>query len=143
VMGAIVIFLGVVTLSQTLREKLRLTSLSIGRQPDEPTGLLGVFLVGFGYSLLAAPCSGPVIISLPFIFGTQNNILWLIVMFLLLSIGVMAPYLAIALVTGEARNRLATRIVSSARKLEIVIGCLLIIVGFLLMLPWLEFVLSL
>jgi thiol:disulfide interchange protein DsbD len=142
VLGAIVMFLGVVTVSSTLKEKLRLTSLSIGSQPEKPTGLMGVFLVGFGYSLVAAPCSGPAILGLFLLFGTQTEALVLIVMFILLSIVVMIPYLAIALVTGEARTRIAMRIANSAKTLEYLVGGLLVIIGIILMYPWLSFVIS-
>ncbi|MFW9965609.1 MAG: cytochrome c biogenesis CcdA family protein [Candidatus Thorarchaeota archaeon] len=141
-LGAIVIFLGVVTLSSKLKEKLRFTSLSIGSQPEKPTGLLGVFLIGLGYSLLAAPCSGPAILGLFVLFGTQTEPLVIVVMFILLSIVVMIPYLAIALVTGEARTRIAMQIANSAKTLEYLVGSLLIIIGIILMYPWLRFVIS-
>jgi cytochrome c-type biogenesis protein len=138
VLGGIVIFLGLVTVSSTLREKIRLNSLSIGNQPEKPTGLSGVFIVGFGYSLLAAPCSGPVIISLFALFGSQPEVSVQIVMFFLLSIAVMIPYFAIALATGEARTRIAMQIANSAKTLEYLVGGLLIVIGIILMYPWLN-----
>lgn len=142
VLGAIVAFLGIVTVSQTLREKLRLSSMSISQPPEKPTGLLGVYSVGFGYSLLAAPCSGPAIFGLIGLFGGQSNPLILLLMFILMSIAVMVPYLAIALATGEARTRIAVRIASSARFLEYIVGTLLILIGIILMYPWIRFVVS-
>ena len=142
VLGGIVIFLGIVTVSSTLKEKLRLNSLSIGRQPEKPTGLSGVFIVGFSYSLLAAPCSGPVIISMFALFGGQPEVSVQLVMFILLSIAVMIPYFAIAFVTGEARTRIAMQIANSARSLEYLVGGLLIIIGIILMYPWLSSYLS-
>ncbi len=142
VLGGIVIFLGVVTVSSTLKEKLRLTSLSIGGQPEKPTGLLGVFLVGFGYSLLAAPCSGTAILGLFALFGAQTEALVLVIMFILLSIAVMIPYLAIALATGEARTRIAMQITNSAKTLEYLVGGLLIVIGIFLIYPWLSFFVS-
>ncbi|MHA2021832.1 MAG: cytochrome c biogenesis CcdA family protein [Candidatus Thorarchaeota archaeon] len=138
VLGGIVIFLGIVTVSSTLKEKLRLTSLSIGSQPEKPTGLPGVFLVGFGYSLLAAPCSGTVILGLFALFGAQTEALVLVMMFIMLSIAVMMPYLAIALATGEARTRIAMQIANSAKTLEYLVGALLIVIGIILMYPWLS-----
>jgi cytochrome c-type biogenesis protein len=138
VLGGIVIFLGFVTVSSTLREKLRLNSLSIGNQPEKPTGLAGVFIVGFGYSLLAAPCSGPVIISLFALFGSQPEVSVQMVMFVLLSIAVMIPYFAIALATGEARTRIAMQIANSAKVLEYLVGGLLIVIGIILIYPWLN-----
>lgn len=138
VLGGIVIFLGIVTVSSTLKEKLRLTSLSIGSQPEKPTGLSGVFLVGFGYSLLAAPCSGTAILGLFALFGAQTEALVLVMMFIMLSIAVMMPYLAIALATGEARTRIAMQIANSAKTLEYLVGALLIVIGIILMYPWLS-----
>ena len=93
-------------------------------------------------SLAAAPCSGPAILGLLLLFGTQNNILLLVLMFIVLAIVVMIPYLAIALVTGEARNRIATKLASSARTLEYIVGALLILIGIILMYPWVSFVIS-
>ncbi|MFW9920836.1 MAG: cytochrome c biogenesis CcdA family protein [Candidatus Thorarchaeota archaeon] len=136
ILGAVIAFLGVVTLSHTLREKLRLTRLSM-RDPGKPTTLVGVFIVGFSYALLAAPCTAPVVIfGLPLLFGFQTNIFMWLALFALLAIGVAIPYLAIALVTGEARDRMASRIANSARTIEILVGILLIALGVWLMLPW-------
>ncbi len=137
-LGAIIAFLGIVTLSHTLREKLRLTRLSM-RDPGNPTSLLGVFVVGFSYALLAAPCTAPVVIfGLPLLFGFQTNIFMWLALFALLAIGVAIPYLAIALVTGEARDRMASKIANSARTIEIIVGVLLIVLGIWLMLPWIS-----
>jgi hypothetical protein len=59
-------------------------------------------------------------------------------MFILLSIAVMIPYLAIALATGEARTRIAMRITNSAKTLEYLVSGLLIVIGIILMYPWLN-----
>jgi cytochrome c biogenesis protein CcdA len=56
-------------------------------------------------------------------------------MFAAASVGVAIPYLAIALSTGEARTRMATKMTENARKLEIVIGALFVVVGLILVLP--------
>ena len=135
-LGGIIAFLGVVTLSHKLRETLHLTRLSM-RDPGTPTTLAGVFVVGFSYALLAAPCTAPVVIfGLPLLFGFQTNALMWLALFFSLAIGVAIPYLAIALVTGEARDRMASRISNSARTIEILVGVLLIVLGIWLMLPW-------
>ncbi|MFW9850299.1 MAG: cytochrome c biogenesis CcdA family protein [Candidatus Thorarchaeota archaeon] len=137
ILGGIVAFLGVVTLSHTLRDKLRLNRLSMS-DPGTPTSLMGVFVVGFSYALLAAPCTAPVLLVLPLVFSTQPNLLVVLFMFMLLCIGVAIPYLAIALVTGEARDKMAARLSNSARKIEIVVGVFLIILGIWLMIPGLQ-----
>jgi cytochrome c biogenesis protein CcdA len=56
-------------------------------------------------------------------------------MIALISVGVAIPYFALALATGEARNRLAMRISESSRTIELLAGGLLVLVGFLLILP--------
>ncbi|MFW9955434.1 MAG: cytochrome c biogenesis CcdA family protein [Candidatus Thorarchaeota archaeon] len=137
ILGAIVVFLGVATLSHKLREKLHLTRLSMS-DPGNPTSLIGVFAVGFSYALLAAPCTAPVLLVLPLLFSTETNLFVLGFMFFLLAVGVSIPYLAIALVTGEARNRMATRLANSAPTIEIIVGVLLIILGVFLMIPGLQ-----
>jgi len=135
-LGAVIIFVGIITLSQPLRDILHLTSLSM-RDPGTPTTLAGVFAVGFSYALLAAPCTAPVvIITLPLLFGFQTNALLWVALFLCLAIGVAIPYLAIALVTGEARDRMASSIANSAHLIEKIVGLLLIILGLWLMWPW-------
>ncbi|MHA1959394.1 MAG: cytochrome c biogenesis CcdA family protein [Candidatus Thorarchaeota archaeon] len=137
-LGIIVAFLGIVTMSHTLREKLRLTRLRM-TEPGDPKGLVGVFAVGFSYAMLAAPCTLPVLFALPLLFSLQSELYVIILMVITLGIGVAAPYLAIALATGEARSRVASRIADSAHKIEIVVGLLLVVVGLWLAWPLIEF----
>ncbi len=137
-LGGFIILAGVLTMSHTLREKLRLTRLSM-RDPGAPTNLAGVFIVGFSYALLAAPCTLPVIIvAIPALFsaGAILSFALVVSLFIWLSIGVAVPYLAIAFVTGEARDRMASRIANSARAIEILVGVLLISLGLFLMEDW-------
>jgi cytochrome c biogenesis protein CcdA len=49
-----------------------------------------------------------------------------------LSIAIAIPYFLIAVVTGEARMRMAMTISNQARKIELVAGTILIVIGFLL-----------
>ncbi|UCE09614.1 MAG: hypothetical protein JSW61_11660 [Candidatus Thorarchaeota archaeon] len=133
-LGMIVAFLGIVTMSHTLREKLGLTRLSM-TEPGDPKSLMGVYAVGFGYAMLAAPCNMPVLLAFPLLFGLQSELYVILLMVITLAIGVATPYLAIALATGEARSRIASTIADSARKVEIIVGLLLIIVGMWLAYP--------
>ncbi|TFG14845.1 hypothetical protein EU537_02585 [Candidatus Thorarchaeota archaeon] len=135
VLGGIIIVFGIFTLFPKLREMTGITKINIRSDPGNPKGLIGVFGVGFAYALLAAPCTGPSILALGFIFGSQIDLLMTILMFVMLSIGVLTPYLAIALVTGESRDRLASKMARSARTIEIIVGCLLVALGIWLMLP--------
>lgn len=132
VLGLIILFLGLVMMSSTLQKKLRLSSLSLKSQPTAPTNLLSVYIVGLGYSLLAAPCSGPAILGTVALFGAEANFLSIILLFIVLSIAIAIPYFLIAILTGEARMRMAMTISNQARKVEIVAGTILVIIGLLL-----------
>jgi cytochrome c biogenesis protein CcdA len=136
-LGGLLVFVGIVTMSHTLRDRLRLTRLSMG-DPGNPTSLVGVFMVGFSYSLLAAPCTGIAMLSLSLLFISESNLLIVAFMAILLFIAVSIPYLAIALVTGEARDRMASRVANSARIIEIIVGVFLILLGIWMMYPWLQ-----
>ena len=137
ILGGILVFVGIATISHTLREKLRLTRLSMS-DPGNPTSLMGVFMVGFSYALLAAPCTGLAMLSLSLMFLTEANLLIVSLMAVLLFVGVALPYLAISLVTGEARDRMASTVANSARKIEIIVGVFLILLGIWLMIPGLQ-----
>lgn len=132
ILGLLILFLGLVMMSSTLQKKLRLSSLSLRSQPSAPTNLLSVFIVGLGYSLLAAPCSGPAILGTVALFGSEANIFTIVLLFIVLSIAIAIPYFLIALVTGEARMRMAMTISNQARKIELIAGTILMIIGFLL-----------
>ncbi|MHA2378889.1 MAG: cytochrome c biogenesis CcdA family protein [Candidatus Thorarchaeota archaeon] len=134
-LGAFIIFFGLLTMSETLQRTLRMSSLNLRTPPTEATGLAGVFLIGMSYSLMAAPCAAPLLFELFFVFSTQTNAIVLLFMFAAASIGVTIPYLVIALTTGEARSRMATRMTENARKLEIAIGALFVLIGLVLILP--------
>ncbi|NHI88575.1 MAG: hypothetical protein EAX87_03570 [Candidatus Thorarchaeota archaeon] len=132
IMGLIILFLGFVMISTTLQEKLGFTSLNLRSQPTAPTNLLSVFLVGLGYSLLAAPCSGPAILGTIALFGAESDFLIIALLFLVLSIAISIPYFLIAAVTGEARMRMASTISQQARKIELIVGIVLAFIGLLL-----------
>lgn len=132
IMGLIILFLGIVMISTTLQEKLGFTSLNLRSQPTAPTNLLSVFLVGLGYSLLAAPCSGPAILGTIALFGAESDFLIIVLLFLVLSIAISIPYFLIAVVTGEARMRMASTISQQARKIELIVGMVLVFIGLLL-----------
>ncbi|MHA1246462.1 MAG: cytochrome c biogenesis CcdA family protein [Candidatus Thorarchaeota archaeon] len=135
-LGALLVFLGVVTMSQRLRDALHLSTLSLRRHPDAPTSLLNVYLIGLGYSLLAAPCSGPALLGAFVMFGAIGDAFLLLLMFIAVSAGVTLPYLVLALATGEARDKITTALTHSAHKIEIAIGVLLIVIGIIIALPF-------
>lgn len=132
ILGLIIIFLGIVTMSTTLKNKLGMSSLNLKSQPSAPSNLMSVYFVGLGYSLLAAPCSGSAIFGVIALFGAETGFLIPVLLFIVLSIAVSIPYFAIAVVTGEARTRMAMSISTHARKVEIVAGLILIVIGIFL-----------
>lgn len=132
VLGLIILFLGLVMMSSTLQKKLRLSSLSLKTQPTAPTNLLSVYIVGLGYSLLAAPCSGPAILGTVALFGAETSFLTIILLFIVLSLAIAIPYFLIGVLTGEARTRMAMTISNQARKIELITGTILMIIGFFL-----------
>jgi cytochrome c biogenesis protein CcdA len=134
ILGGIILFFGIVMISDKLRNALRLSRLSMHGKPSKPSNLSQVFLTGLGYTLLAAPCAGPAIVSLVGIFSTLTDPLFLILAFILVSIIIAIPYFAIALVAGEARTRLAMSISEKARTIEIVTGVILILLGLFMIL---------
>ncbi len=132
VLGAIILFLGLVMMSSTLQKRLRLSSLSLRNQPTTPTNLFSVYIVGLGYSLIAAPSSGPAILGTIALFGAESNLLTIILLFIVLSIAIAIPYFLIGVLTGEARMRMAMTISNQARKIEIIAGTILVIIGLFL-----------
>ena len=132
ILGLIILFLGVVMISHTLQEKIGLTSLNLQSQPAAPTNLLSVYFVGLGYSFLAAPCAGPAILGTVALFGAETNILVSLLLFLVLAVALSIPYFLIAAVTGEARMRMASTISNQARKIELIVGTILALIGLLL-----------
>ncbi|MFQ5832892.1 MAG: cytochrome c biogenesis CcdA family protein [Candidatus Thorarchaeota archaeon] len=136
ILGGFIVFFGILTISDTLQTRLGVSSLNLKTPPTNPTGLIGVFSIGLGYSLMAAPCAAPLLFGVFLVFSTQTNVLLLLLMYVVASIGVAIPYLTIAFVTGEARTRMMTMTSENARKLEIMIGALFVIVGVILILPF-------
>ena len=132
ILGGILVLLGFLTI---FRDKLGFTSMGISSQPTTPKGYVGVYSVGLGYSLLAAPCVWPLLSATFLLFGTQSNVLVLILMFIVISVAVAIPYLAVAVVSGEARTRLTMRIAQHSHKIEVAAGVLLIVIGIILILP--------
>ena len=134
ILGSIILFFGIVMISDRLRDALRLSRLSMHGKPSKPSNLGQVFVTGLGYTLLAAPCAGPAIIGLVGIFGTITNAFFLILAFVMVAIIIAIPYFAIALVAGEARTGLAMTISNRARTIEIITGVILILLGLFMIL---------
>ena len=134
ILGFVILFFGVVMISDRLRNALHLSRLGMHGKPSKPSNLSQVFVTGLAYTLLAAPCAGPAIIGLVGIFGTLTNPFFLLLAFLMVAIIIAIPYFAIALVAGEARTGLAMSISNRARTVEIVTGAILVLLGLFMIL---------
>jgi cytochrome c biogenesis protein CcdA len=58
-------------------------------------------------------------------------------MFLALCLAVIIPYLTLGLATGEARTRMAMSMTEHINTIEIVVGLVFVILGIILILPFL------
>ncbi|TFG05435.1 hypothetical protein EU538_11385 [Candidatus Thorarchaeota archaeon] len=136
VFGVVIIIFGIITVSDKLRQRLGISGMNLAQPPENPSSLASVFAIGLGYSLMAAPCSGPALFAAFIFFGSQANVLLLGVLFVAMAIGVGIPYLLIALISSEGRDKLASSFASYARYVEIAVGVLLVVMGVVLMLPY-------
>lgn len=135
ILGLIIIFFGIVTMSESLQRLFRLTSLNLKSQPEAPGGLFGVYIIGLSYSLLAAPCSGSAVVGFLLYVSTQTETVVLVLTFIALTLGISIPYMMIALFSEAMRTRMTTSLAQSARKVQILVGILLVTIGILLVLP--------
>ncbi|UCE10797.1 MAG: hypothetical protein JSW61_02370 [Candidatus Thorarchaeota archaeon] len=134
-LGVLIVVLGILTMSESLRMRLGLSRLGLSSSPQAPTGILSVYILGLGYSLIAAPCAGPAILAIVSLLIIEVEVIVVVILFLAVSVGAAIPYLAIALVTGEARTKLAMSMSEKTRKIELVVGAIVAIVGVVLILP--------
>ncbi len=96
---------------------------------------LDLFLIGFGYSFIALPCAAPAFITLLGISSVYSNSFNLLLGIGLFAIGLFIPYLLLVLVTNEARTRLTSLFTENFRIIEVFIGIIIIIFGFLFIWP--------
>lgn len=96
---------------------------------------MDLFLIGFGYSFIALPCSFPVFLVLLSILPYVGNTFNLMIGMGLFSVGLFIPYLILVLVTAEARTRAASFLAEKFRVVEIITGILIIIFGLLFIWP--------
>lgn len=136
ILGALIIFFGIVTMSERLQSIFHLTSLNIRNPPEKPGGLVSVFFIGLGFSLLAAPCSGSAVIAFLLYVSTVSNILMFSLIFLAISLGITIPYLALAIFSDSMRLRMITMLAKSAKRIQIAIGLILVVVGSILILAY-------
>ncbi len=139
ILGLLLIIMGIFLLFPILAEstfaKIPIPQRVTNSFQREEYRQLDLFLIGFGYSIIALPCAFPVFLVLlsiiPFI-GSSFNLLIGMVLF---SVGLFLPYFILVLVTAEARTRAASFLAERFRVIEIITGILVIIFGLLFIWP--------
>jgi cytochrome c-type biogenesis protein len=99
---------------------------------SKPLGLLGSFLVGLAFAFGWTPCIGPILGAILAFASTQETVKEGIYLLSAYSLGLGLPFF----VTGIAMNTvlgLSKGIKSHYRKIELVSGALLILVGILIL----------
>ncbi len=69
-----------------------------------PGGYFGAFFMGLTMGIVAAPCIGPVVVSLVTIVAAEHDPLLGFLRFFFLSIGLGAPYFVLALFSGKIKQ---------------------------------------
>ncbi|MHA1975272.1 MAG: cytochrome c biogenesis protein CcdA [Candidatus Hodarchaeales archaeon] len=96
---------------------------------------LDLFLIGFGYSIIALPCAFPVFLALLTIIISTANPIFTMTGLSLFSIGLFIPYLILVFVTAEARVRAARVLAERFRVVELITGIVIFIFGLLFLWP--------
>ena len=92
-------------------------------------------MIGFGYSFIALPCAAPAFITLLGISSVYSNSFNLLLGIGLFAIGLFIPYLLLVLATAEARTRLTSLFAENFRIIEMIIGVIILVFGFLFIWP--------
>lgn len=95
---------------------------------------LDLFMMGLGYSIIAFPCASPVFISIFFIPQYSSNLFSVLIGMGFFGVGLFIPYLVLVFVTAEARVRVARILAENFRKIELVLGVLVIMFGIIFLL---------
>ncbi len=102
---------------------------------------LDLFVMGLGYSIIAFPCASPVFISMFGILVSVGNVMYMLIGMGVFGIGLFIPYLILVFVTAETRTRVASRLAENFRKIEIVMGFLIVLFGIIFLLVGLSILL--
>ena len=95
---------------------------------------LDLFIMGLGYSIIAFPCAAPAFLTLLGTSVVVSTFLDLLIGMIVFGIGLFIPYLILVFVTAETRTRVASQLAGNFRKVEIVLGSLIILFGLLFLL---------
>ncbi len=139
ILGIILIVMGLFLIIPVLSEKTFAKIPVPQRVSDifqkEEIRQLDLFLIGFGYSFIALPCAAPAFITLLGISSVYSNSFNLLLGIGLFAIGLFIPYLLLVLATAEARTRLTSLFAENFRIIEMIIGVIILVFGFLFIWP--------
>jgi len=93
-------------------------------------GYLGAFMVGVTFAFGWAPCIGPLLAAMLALAADSKTVLRGSMLLAVYSLGLGVPFLAAGFATGTVIKALS-RFKKHFRKIEIVSGVLVILVGFL------------
>ncbi|MFX1256036.1 MAG: cytochrome c biogenesis protein CcdA [Promethearchaeota archaeon] len=140
IFGFLIVILGIIILIPKFGEQI-FARIPV---PDRLSGLLqketvsdlDLFILGLSYSIIALPCAGPAFLAvLPLIIGSINP-LFTLTGLVLLALGLLLPYLALVMLTTEARTRFISGIQRHYGLIKVITAVFLIIIGALLMWPF-------
>jgi thiol:disulfide interchange protein DsbD len=104
VLGALAALLVALALSSFGLFTFRMPSWLVQRAGAARPGYLGALAMGLGMGVVAAPCIGPIIVGLLLMVERSGSALFGFALFFVLSIGLGAPYIGLALAAGSIRR---------------------------------------
>lgn len=99
---------------------------------NNPTGLLGSYLVGLAFAFGWTPCVGPVLATILMVAGTEENVNEGIYLLTSYSLGIGIPFILAAIFVNPF-IQFMHKFRRHLRKVEIVVGALLMATGVLLL----------
>jgi cytochrome c-type biogenesis protein len=100
------------------------------RSPIFKNPLLSAFLYGFLYGPLTLPCSGPLVVGIFAYSFTTQEVVSKLVVFLGFGLGFGLPLLLLSFISAASQHSLVRFFARHARMINLMGGCLLLLVGF-------------
>lgn len=97
---------------------------------SRPAGLIGAYLIGLAFAFGWTPCVGPVLAAILLIAAGKESVLYGASLLAAYAAGLGIPFLAAALAAGPF-TRFMQRFRQHVRKVEVVLGVLLVLTGIL------------
>lgn len=104
VIGTLVLILIAMALSMFGLYEIQPPASLMNKVGNSKSGYFGAFFMGLTMGIAAAPCIGPVIISLLSIIGNKGDIFLGFIIFFTLSLGLGLPYLFLGMFSGKIKQ---------------------------------------